>query len=142
VKEGGDYGWPRCQAGDIVDPDFGFDGACNGIEQPLVKMPAHMAPLGLAFYTGAAFPEEYWGDLFIAMHGSWNSSVPVGYKVVRVPLDGSAPTGPAEDFLTGFLGASDDVSGRPVGLAIGPVGALYLSDDKGGFIYRISYEGE
>lgn len=143
VEEGAHYGWPRCHAGDIVDPEFGSAGACDGVPPPAVEMQAHMAPLGLAFYTGDMFPDEYRGDLFVALHGSWNRSVPVGYKVMRVPLDGGAPAGEAEDFATGWLGESTGaVQGRPVGLAVGPDGALYVSDDKGGFIYRISYSGD
>ncbi|HKZ69833.1 MAG TPA: PQQ-dependent sugar dehydrogenase [Anaerolineales bacterium] len=142
VKEGADYGWPRCHAGDIVDPEFGFEGACNGVGRPVIEMQAHSAPLGLAFYTGTTFPLEYHGDLFVAFHGSWNRSQPTGYKVVRVPMEGSAPSGLVEDFAWGWIDeGNDDVSGRPVGLAVGPDGALYVSDDKGGFIYRISYSG-
>jgi glucose/arabinose dehydrogenase len=99
--------------------------------------------LGLAFYEGGAFPADYQGDLFIALHGSWNRSVPVGYEVVRVPFANGQPAGPAERFAGGWLDErSGEASGRPVGLAIGPDGALYVSDDKGGFIYRIVYEGE
>ncbi|HLF02629.1 MAG TPA: hypothetical protein VI547_11675, partial [Anaerolineales bacterium] len=109
---------------------------------PVIEMQAHSAPLGLAFYTGNTFPPEYRGDLFVAFHGSWNRSVPTGYKVVRVPMEGSAPSGLVEDFAWGWIDdGNDDVSGRPVGLAVGPDGALYVSDDKGGFIYRISYSG-
>lgn len=143
VREGEDYGWPRCHAGDIPDPDFGFAGACDGVEPPVVKLQAHSAPLGLAFYTGDNFPAEYRGDLFLAFHGSWNRSRPTGYKVVRVPLGGgSSPTGPVEDFATGWLDeGSGGVSGRPAGLAVGSDGGLYVSDDKAGFIYRIIYKG-
>jgi glucose/arabinose dehydrogenase len=141
VKDGLDYGWPRCHSGDVIDPDFGSETACNGIEPPVIKLPAHTAPLGLAFYTDNAFPANYQGSLFVALHGSWNSSVPVGYKVVRIPLNGSTPTGPAEDFAAGFITADGNVLGRPVGLAVGPDGALYISDDKAGFIYRITYDG-
>jgi len=143
VKDGADYGWPRCHSGDVLDPDFGFEGACEGVEAPVVAMQAHSAPLGLTFYTGEMFPEEYRGDLFVAFHGSWNRSIPTGYKIVRLPLDGSAPTGPLEDFATGWLEESlpYTVTGRPVGVTVGVDGALYVSDDKGGFIYRISYSG-
>lgn len=140
VRDGADYGWPRCHNGTIVDPDFGYPDACTGAAAPVVNMQAHSAPLGLAFYTGTAFPAEYRGDLFIAFHGSWNRSVPTGYKVVRLPLDGSRPRAPLEDFATGWLDErSRRATGRPVGLAVGPDGALYVSDDKAGMIYRISY---
>lgn len=140
VRDGLDYGWPVCHSGNIEDPDMGFPGSCEGVEPPVTEMQAHMAPLGIAFYTGDAFPEAYQGDLFIAQHGSWNRSEPVGYKVMRLPLDGSTPTGPAEDFAVGWLRDDGSVDGRPVGLAVGPDGALYVSDDKGGFIYKISYQ--
>jgi glucose/arabinose dehydrogenase len=142
VEEGGFYGWPVCHAGDIVDPDRGFEGACEGVIGPIAKLQAHMAPLGIAFYTGDAFPEEYRGDLFIALHGSWNRSEPVGYSVWRLPLDGSVPSGPAEPFVTGWLEPDGSAPGRPVGLAVGPDGALYVSDDKAGSIYRIAYQSE
>jgi glucose/arabinose dehydrogenase len=142
VREGLDYGWPRCHAGDLPDPDFGGESGCTGVEQPVVDIQAHSAPLGLAFYTGTAFPADYQGDLFIALHGSWNRSEPTGYKVVRLPLNGSEAAGPLEDFAVGWLDeASGEAGGRPVGLAVGPDGALYISDDKGGYIYRIIYTG-
>lgn len=141
VEEGGDYGWPSCHSGTVLDPEFGFDGACEAAGQPVVSMQAHSAPLGLTFYTGDAFPPEYHGDLFIAFHGSWNRSVPTGYKIVRVPLDGSSPIGPVEDFATGWLNEEDYSSdGRPVDVVVGADGALYVSDDKGGYIYRIYAE--
>ncbi len=142
VQPGKDYGWPRCHSGDIEDPDLGFPGSCQDAEPPLVEMQAHSAPLGIVFYTGDSFPESYQGDLFIAFHGSWNRTIPTGYKVVRLPLDGSTPLGPVEDFATGWLDeGTQEVSGRPVGLAVGPQGGLYVSDDKGGIIYRITYSG-
>ncbi|GAB4580972.1 MAG: sorbosone dehydrogenase family protein [Anaerolineales bacterium] len=143
VREGMDFGWPRCQSGDIEDPDFGFPGSCEGVEPPAVKMQAHSAPLGLAFYTGTNFPEAYQGDLFVAFHGSWNRSVPTGYKVVRLPFESNSPTGEVEDFAVGWLDlAANEATGRPVGLAVGPDGALYVSDDKGSIIYRIWWTGE
>ncbi len=141
VEEGADYGWPACHSGTVLDPEFGFDGACEASGQPVISMQAHSAPLGLTFYTGNAFPAEYHGDLFIAFHGSWNRSVPTGYKVARVPLDGSSPTGPVEDFATGWLNTDDSSDGRPVDVIVGADGALYVSDDKGGFIYRIYADG-
>lgn len=140
VEEGSDYGWPSCHSGTVLDPEFGFAGACEAAGQPIVSMQAHSAPLGLTFYTGDAFPVEYQGDLFIAFHGSWNRRVPTGYKVVRVPLDGSSPIGPVEDFATGWLNSDTTSNGRPVDVTVGADGALYVSDDKGGFIYRIYAE--
>ncbi|MCA9968573.1 MAG: sorbosone dehydrogenase family protein [Anaerolineales bacterium] len=140
VREGEAYGWPTCHSGRIVDPDMGTAAACEGVGAPVVEMQAHSAPLGLAFYTGSSFPAAYQGDLFVAFHGSWNRSTPTGYKVVRIPLDGSTPAGPVEDFATGWLDLeANAVYGRPVGLAVGPDGALYVSDDRGGLIYRIQY---
>jgi len=139
VREGSDFGWPRCHSGDLVDPEFGGDSGCAGVEAPVLKMQAHSAPLGLAFYTGTSFPPQYRGDLFITFHGSWNRSEPTGYKVVRVHLENGKPVGPVEDFATGFADLeAGRVLGRPVGLAVGPDGALYVSDDKAGFVYRIS----
>lgn len=142
VRDGGDYGWPNCHSGDIVDPEMGFDGACEGVEEPVVEMQAHSAPLGLAFYTGTAFPEAYQGDLFIAFHGSWNRSVPTGYKVVRLPFEDGEPADAVVDFATGWLDQeTGESSGRPVDVVVGEDGALYASDDKGDIIYRIVYEG-
>lgn len=139
LQDGGNYGWPRCQAGDIIDPDLGHKGDCNGIVQPLIKMQAHSAPLGLAFYQHGAFPQRYHG-LFVAFHGSWNRSVPTGYKVIFIPLDASGNiSGQPQDFATGWLQNNTDASGRPVGVGVGPDGALYISDDKAGDIYRITY---
>jgi len=142
IRDGGNYGWPYCHSGRIEDPNMGFSGACDDVIPPVIEMQAHSAPLGLAFYTGNAFPEAYRGDLFIAFHGSWNRSVPTGYKIVRLPLDGNKPAGSLEDFATGWLNLTNgEVSGRPVGLVVGPDGALYVSDDKGGLIYRIWWQG-
>ena len=141
LQDGGNYGWPVCHAGTIIDPDLGKPGDCNGIVQPLVKMQAHSAPLGLAFYKASAFPAAYRG-LFVAFHGSWNRTVPTGYKVIFIPLNAQGTVaGTPQDFLTGFLTSQNQVLGRPVGLAVGPDGALYVSDDLGGVIYRIAYSG-
>ncbi|UCD42413.1 MAG: sorbosone dehydrogenase family protein [Chloroflexota bacterium] len=139
VQDGKDYGWPSCHSGRIIDPDLGSETSCQGIEDPLVEMQAHTAPLGLEFYSGDQFPEEYRGDLFVGLHGSWNRSSPVGYKIVRIPLDGDT-TGPVEDFAAGWLEGGSSW-GRPVDVLTGPEGSLYVSDDAGGRIYRISYHG-
>lgn len=133
LVDGADAGWPRCHAGTVPDPDFGDDGdGCDGVAEPAVTFPAHMAPLGLVAWEG---------HLVVAMHGSWNSSVKVGYALWWLPWNG-APAGDPEPFATGFLPEdADDALGRPVGLAVGSDGALYVSDDKGGFVYRIAREG-
>jgi glucose/arabinose dehydrogenase len=141
LQDGGDYGWPRCHAGDIVDPAYGYRGACNGVVAPLVKMQAHSAPLGLAFYQSGAFPARFHG-LFVAFHGSWNRTVKTGYKVIFVPLDArGAVAGGPQDFATGWLRDDGSEAGRPVGLAVGPDGALYVSDDAAGAVYRIAFVG-
>ncbi|GCE10217.1 PQQ-dependent sugar dehydrogenase [Tengunoibacter tsumagoiensis] len=141
LQSGGDYGWPRCHAGELIDPDYGHAGDCTGIIKPVVKMQAHSAPLGLAFYTAKQFPNSYQG-MFIAFHGSWNRSVPTGYKVVFVPLNAQGEvSGQVQDFATGWLDSKMAQHGRPVGLAVGPDGSLYVSDDGAGIIYRISYHG-
>jgi glucose/arabinose dehydrogenase len=140
----GDYGWPRCHAGDIVDPQFGQGtNACQGVQQPLVKMQAHSAPLGLAFYTDTMkqFPEQYRNSLYVAFHGSWNRTTPTGYKVVRVPLKDGKVAGPAEDFATGWLSKSNAVTGRPVDVKVAPDGSLFVSDDTFNVIYHIWYRG-
>ena len=141
VSEGEDYGWPLCHNGNILDPDLGQEGDCQGIPRPAVEMQAHSAPLGIVFYDGAMFPADYQGDMFIAFRGSWNRSIPTGYKIVRLPFEDGQPAAQVEDFATGWLDEDGGVHGRPVGLAVAPDGALFLSDDREGIIYRISYEG-
>ncbi len=140
VHAGDDFGWPRCHAGDVVDPEFGGPGACDGVAQPNVKLQAHSAPLGLTFYTGHQFPSDYNGSLLVAFHGSWNRTVPTGYKVVRIPMQGGQP-GPVEDFATGWLPGDGSAWGRPVDVLTAPDGSLWVSDDTGGMIYRIFYSG-
>jgi len=138
-----DAGWPRCHAGDIHDPEFGqAPDACQGVQQPLVKMQAHSAPLGMDFYPMQAtqFPTQYRESLYIAFHGSWNRTAPTGYKVVRIPLHNGQVAGPPEDFLSGWLNSDDTVSGRPVGITFAPDGTLFVSDDKNGNIYHVWYK--
>lgn len=150
-KQGEDYGWPYCyydgmQKKYVTAPEFGGDGKktdrCEGKPKPLAVYPAHWAPNGLAFYTGTAFPEKYRGGAFIAFHGSWNRTEQQGYNVVFQPLDAAGnPNGSYEVFADGFTGPTKTPEGaahRPTGVAVGPDGALYVSDDKGGRIYRIT----
>jgi len=144
IRQGKNYGWPNCVGNRVPDPDFGSAEICQKTESPALTIPAHSAPLGLAFYTGKQFPQEYHGDIFVALHGSWNRSKKTGYKVVRVRLDKGHPK-QVEDFATGWLvqdKGKEVVWGRPVDLVVGPDGSLYLSDDYAGYIYRIRYKGK
>jgi glucose/arabinose dehydrogenase len=140
VKDGGFYGWPYSYIGNHVDArvqNQKADLVAKAIV-PDVLIPAHSAPLGLTFYTGTQFPQRYRNGLFIALHGSWNRSTAQGYKVVFVPFTNNRP-GPLEDFLTGFIVDAAAVSkwGRPVGVTVAPDGALLVSDDGSGHIWRI-----
>jgi len=155
IKKGADCGWPYCyfdvpQNKKVLAPEYGGDGKktnrCEGVEQPIVAFPAHMAPNALLFYTGNMFPEKYKGGAFIAFHGSWNRSPQKqeGYYVAFVPFKNGKPDGPWEVFADGFSGVETVMSPReakhrPCGLAEGPDGALYVSDDVKGAIYRIVY---
>jgi glucose/arabinose dehydrogenase len=141
VREGSDAGWPGCHSGRIVDPDFGGEGACDGVVPPAVEMQAHSAPLGLVFYDGDQFPEEYRGDLFVAFHGSWNRSEPTGYKVVRVLMHADGPQGAVQDFAAGWLREDGSNWGRPVDVVVASDGSLIISEDGQGFIYRVFYDG-
>lgn len=140
LAAGADFGWPRCHAGRIPDPEFGGTSGCADVTPPAVEMQAHSAPLGLTFYTGEMFPPEYQGDLFVAFHGSWNRTEPTGYKVVRIPVEAGVP-GPVQEFAWGWLNEDGSRSGRPVDVLSGPDGALYVTDDQRGVIYRIAYSG-
>jgi glucose/arabinose dehydrogenase len=130
VLDGADAGWPRCHAGNLPDPQFGGEGACDGVAEPAVTFGAHSAPLALVGWDG---------HLVVALHGSWNRSDKAGYSLWWLPWDGQ-PAGNPEPFVTGFLPeGAQDALGRPAGLAVGADGALYVSDDKAGFIYRIEH---
>lgn len=145
-KDGGDGGWPYCYGDRVPDSNFtkAGDNHCQSVLEPRVQMQAHSAPLGLGFYEGSMFPPEYRNNIFAAFHGSWNRSVPTGYKVVRVKLDDNGHAiGGAQDFITGWLAPGETKHGRwmgrPVGIAFGSDGSMYVSDDAGGVIYRIIY---
>ncbi|MGH2542733.1 MAG: PQQ-dependent sugar dehydrogenase, partial [Ardenticatenaceae bacterium] len=136
LKDGADAGWPRCHAGDIVDPEFGTGRqSCQNVAQPVLEIQAHSAALGLTFYDGERFPAEYEGNLFVALHGSWNRVPPTGYKIVRARVENDGIVSGIEDFATGWLQPNDDSLGRPVDVVVGKDGALLISDDKGGYIY-------
>jgi glucose/arabinose dehydrogenase len=146
VKEGGFYGWPYAYSGTIPDPEYGEDAPDLVAKSilPEVLFQSHSAPLGLAFYDGAQFPEEYHNDAFVAFQGSWNASKPTGYKIVRVPFKDGRPTGSYQNFATGFRIEVEDpgrakVWGRPVGVAVAADGALLVADAVSQTVWRISY---
>jgi glucose/arabinose dehydrogenase len=141
VREGAFYGWPYSYFGQNVDPRPKRrrpDLVAKAIK-PDYALGSHVAPLGLAFYNGKSFPEHYHGGAFIGMHGSWNRSKPVGYKVAFVPFKNGKPSGTPEDFLTGFIAnpATNEVYGRPVGVAVWTDGSLLVADDASGRIWRV-----
>jgi len=138
-RAGLDFGFPRCHGRSVVDPAFGQPGACEASVAPEVELPAHVAALGLRFYTGAQLPAKYRGDAFVCLHGSWNRSVPDGYRVERLRFDGGRVVG-REVFVSGWL-QGERAWGRPVDVAQARDGSLLVSDDAAGAIYRIWWDG-
>ena len=158
VEEGSNFGWPYCyhdwqQDKRVLSPEYSGDGMevgrCGEFDLPLIGFPGHWAPNALMFYSGEQFPERYRGGAFIVFHGSWNRApLPQGgYKVVFVPFDGDAPaTGDYEIFADGFAGQTplmdrDNAPYRPSGIAVGPDGSVYISNDRTGRIWRVIYTG-
>jgi glucose/arabinose dehydrogenase len=157
IGQGGDYGWPYCyydgsQQKLVSAPEYGGDGKnlgdCGSKLGPEAFFPAHWAPDGLVFYTGTSFPTHYRNGAFIAFHGSWNRAPGPqgGYNVVFVPFANGKPASPSkyEIFADGFAGARkepDAAAHRPTGIAMGPDGALYITDDKAGRVWKVVYKG-
>jgi glucose/arabinose dehydrogenase len=143
VKEGGFYGWPWYYMGGAWDPRHKgkHPELKDKVITPDVILQPHFASLEMTFYQGNQFPSEYHGDIFAAEHGSWNRKKRTGYEVIRVPLRNGHATGEYEDFLTGFVTESGDVWGRPVGVAVGKDGSLFVTDDGSRSIWRVSYVG-
>jgi glucose/arabinose dehydrogenase len=133
------FGFPYCHGGDLPDPEFGAKRKCAEFTPPAQKLGAHVASLGMRFYTGSMFPAEYRNRIFIAEHGSWNRSKKSGYRVTMASVEGGKVTSYGV-FAEGFLDAAADTAwGRPVDLQVMPDGALLVSDDQSGAIYRIAY---
>lgn len=139
ARKGEHFGYPYCHQGDVKDPEFGERRACSAFTPPAARLGPHVAPLGMRFYTGKMFPAKYQDAIFIAEHGSWNRSAPIGYRVVAAfpQPDGSART---EVFAEGWL-KGGRTTGRPVDVLVAPDGALLVSDDAADRIYRIAYSG-
>ena len=135
------YGFPFCHGTDVVEAEAELAalGSCADSEPPVQELGAHVAALGIAFYDGVMFPQEYQNQVFIAEHGSWNRSEKIGYRVTLVKLDAAGQRALGyEVFAEGWL-QNDEVNGRPVDVLVAPDGSLLVSDDKQGAIYRISY---
>ena len=132
------FGYPYCHQGDFPDPKLGKGHSCTDYTAPAQNLGPHVAALGMEFYTGRMFPDEYVNQVFIAEHGSWNRSKPIGYRVTLVRLDGNESLG-YEVFADGWL-QGDRAWGRPVDIELLPDGSMLVSDDFGDAIYRISYE--
>lgn len=137
-KPGLDFGFPYCFAGDVPDPEFGKARPCSDFAPPAQKLGAHVAALGMRFYTGAMFPPEYRNQIIIAEHGSWNRSQKSGYRLSLVRVDEASRVTSYETFAEGWLQGQQNW-GRPVDVLVMPDGALLVSDDHAHTIYRISY---
>lgn len=147
-KPGLHFGFPFCHQGDVSDPEFGTQRACSTTELPVLKLGAHVAALGFTFYTGSMFPASYKNAVIVAQHGSWNRTVPSGYRVMVARTDGRRVTS-YDTFLDGFLpgrssapsgrAAATAAVGRPVDVLQMPDGSVLISDDLGNRLLRVSY---
>ena len=144
--EGSFYGFPFKHSMDVIDPEFGNINSGFNFIDPILELGAHVAPTGISFYQGAMFPEEFQENLFITLHGSWNRSQKVGYKVLRITLNEEGDVEDSEDFITGWLDSQLDedgnvietVHGRPSATFIKSDGSMLISDDKANLIYRVT----
>lgn len=141
IEEGRDYGWPYFYGKNVRDADFEPSIRIKTESDPsFIDIPAHSAPLGLAFFPEEGWPEDFWYNMLVAYHGSWNRSEPTGYKIVRYQLDAQGNYLGENDFITGWI-TKDSVLGRPVDIMILPGGTIFISDDKAGAIYKVQYSG-
>jgi len=149
-KPGLHFGFPYCHGGDTPDPEFGKGRSCSEFEPPAIKLGAHVAAIGMTFYTGQMFPQEYRNQIFIAEHGSWNRSQPQGYRIMLVKLQGNKVVS-YEPFAEGWLrgirssrGSTTlgDAWGRPTDVLVMPDGSLLIADDEADAIYRVTYKGQ
>jgi glucose/arabinose dehydrogenase len=141
IRRGRHYGWPYCYAARVPSPEYADAARCEATEPPALTFPAGSSPRGIAFYSGGMFPPEYQGDAFVALSGSKVGGVAVGHEVVRVVFEDGRPVA-VEDFVWGWSGRGGPVPGRPMQPLVGPDGALYVSDDYGGRVWRVSYPRE
>ncbi len=141
INPGKHYGWPYCWGNKVPDPNFDQpQGFCKKSTPPSITFRAHSTPIGITFLNKTNFPTKYKSDAIIALHGSWNRKNPTGYKLVRVKFKNNKPSS-VEDFVTGWL-TGKTAWGRPTGIIQRPNGGLFISDDRSGYIYNLSYTGE
>lgn len=145
IEEGKNYGWPICYGSNIHDTDFDkktyIQDPCSDKVKPLAQLQAHSAPLGLSFVPEEGWPEDYWYNLIVAYHGSWNRSTPTGFKLARVKLNSKGEYQGVEDFISGWLPGTNtnQAYGRPVDVLLLSGGTGYISDDKAGVVYKLNY---
>jgi len=137
-QKGLHFGFPYCHGGNIPDPEFGKEHKCEEFTPPAIRLGPHVAAIGMRFYTGTMFPDGYRNQIFIAEHGSWNRSTPIGYRVTLVRLENNRAV-EYKTFAEGWL-QNGQAWGRPADVQVMPDGALLVSDDEAGAIYRISYK--
>ena len=140
TRKGMNFGFPFCHQGDLLDPDFGKGRTCDEFDAPDMLLGPHVAALGMRFYTGKMFPAAYQNNIFIAEHGSWNRTKKTGYMVSRVTLDKNGKPVKKEPFMTGFIDG-EEFCGRPADVHVMPDGALLVSDDVAGAVFRVTYAG-
>ena len=139
ARQGAHYGYPYCHQGDMPDPKYGMGHKCSEFTPPVAKLGAHVAPLGMKFYTGAQFPKEYRNNIFIAEHGSWNRHKYQGGRIMRVVADANGKKVKQQVFASGWINGDQSYTGRPADILLAPDGSLLVADDWAGAIYRISY---
>jgi glucose/arabinose dehydrogenase len=139
ARQGAHYGYPYCHQGDMLDPKYGKGHQCSEFTPPVAKLGAHVAPLGMKFYTGAQFPKEYKNNIFIAEHGSWNRHKYQGGRIMRVVADANGKKVKQQVFASGWIDGDQSYTGRPADVLLAPDGSLLVADDWAGAIYRISY---
>ena len=138
-QAGMNFGFPYCHQGNIPDPEYGKEKSCSDFTPPVKRLGAHVASLGMRFNKDNKFPAEYKNAIFIAEHGSWNRTIPIGYRVVVLKSDGNGNYSDPEPFAYGWLQNEKEVNGRPVDVQFLKDGSLLVSDDYNGVVYKISY---
>lgn len=139
ARIGSHYGYPYCHQGDIPDPKYAMGHKCSEFVPPVAKLGAHVAPLGMKFYTGSQFPAEYKNNILIAEHGSWNRHKYQGGRIMRVITDPEGKKVKQEEFATGWINGDQSYTGRPADVVLAKDGSMLVSDDWAGAVYRISY---